>query len=1141
MHYRQGRATGHELHLIRVCLVPLFALLCYLGGFPLSVAAAGCEPWVARLASAQGHVERRVAGGEQWIAARRDERFCEGDSVRVRHNSRAALTLNNDTVVRLDQDTTVTFTGMQPDEPAWLDLVNGVAHFISRVRQSFKVVTPFVNAAVEGTEFVVVVREQETQISVFEGQVAARNAQGQLVLTSGQSAVAAASQAPALRSVVKPRAAVHWALYYPAILDFDATAFAPLPGQWRKSVDESLRAYQAGDITGALNQIDPLPAGQPELAPVYLFRASLRLSVGRVTEAVGDLSAFSAVHKDASPVLALQSIIAVVQNDSERALGLARQAVAADASDAAAALALSYAQQAQFAVEDALATLQSAVRRRPDNALLWARLAELHLAVAELGAALEAAQRATQLSPDLAQTRTVLGFAFLAQIKITQAEQAFEQAIELNQVAPLPRLGLGLATIRRGELEKGRRQIELAASLDPSNSLIRSYLAKAYFDEKRDGVAAAELSLAKQLDPHDPTPWFYDAIRKQTENRPIEALQDMQRSIELNNNRAVYRSKLLLDQDLAARSASLARIYTDLDFDQLALVEGWKSVSTDPGNFSAHRLLADSYATLPRHQIARVSELLQAQLLQPINLTPLQPELAEANLLLYEGLGPSDPSLLEFNPLFTRNRLALQGSGVIGGNDTYGNNLIQSGVHNNWSYSIGQYHYESDGFRDNNDQDQNIYNLFVQNAVSFQTSVQAEVRLSDINQGDLPLRFDPNDFSESLDQELDTQSYRLGLHHSFNPRSELIGSVIWADRDDTLKDSEFGEFRADVDTDGYLAELQHLFRYGKFHITSGAGHFDGNTKEKVVIDFGPPFGSSETRETANIDHDNLYVYSQTDILTNATIIAGLSYDDYSDNIIDRDQWNPKIGLLWDITGSTTLRAAAFRVLTRTVVSEQTIEPTQVAGFNQLYDDLEGSKSKRYGVALDQRFSNRLYAGLEYSKREIDASFQVVPLPPAPAEVNIANSEEDLARSYVYWTPNQSVALSAEYQYEDVDRDPDFPPDLLTGTSFTDLETHRVPLGVIFHWSSGWFAGLKATYVDQEGRFLDQFLVSTTAEDDDFWIVDAGVGYRLPKRHGFLSIGVKNLFDESFKFQDTDTVSPTFYPERLVFGRVTLSF
>ena len=131
-------------------------------------------------------------------------------------------------------------------------------------------------------------------------------------------------------------------------------------------------------------------------------------------------------------------------------------------------------------------------------------------------------------------------------------------------------------------------------------------MGKAYYEEKRMPLEEHQYSIAEELDPKDPTPWFYDAIAKQTTNRPVEALQDMQKAIELNDNRAIYRSRLSLDSDLAARSASLARVYTDLGFQQLALVEGWKSVNTDPTNYSAHRFLADSYAALPRHEIASV-------------------------------------------------------------------------------------------------------------------------------------------------------------------------------------------------------------------------------------------------------------------------------------------------------------------------------------------------------------------------------------------------------------------------------------------------------------------------------------------------------------------------------------------------------
>ena len=189
----------------------------------------------------------------------------------------------------------------------------------------------------------------------------------------------------------------------------------------------------------------------------------------------------------------------------------------------------------------------------PHNALAWARLAELQASFGELKKALQAAQQAVALEPNLARTQTVLGYTYLIQVKTTQAKNTFENAIVLDQADPLPRLGLGLAKIREGQLDQGGREIEIAASLDPNNALIRSYLGKTYYEEKRMPLDEREYAIAKALDPKDPTPWFYDAIAKQTTNRPVEALRDLQTSIELNDNRAVYRSRLLLDADLAAQ------------------------------------------------------------------------------------------------------------------------------------------------------------------------------------------------------------------------------------------------------------------------------------------------------------------------------------------------------------------------------------------------------------------------------------------------------------------------------------------------------------------------------------------------------------------------------------------------------------
>jgi hypothetical protein len=199
----------------------------------------------------------------------------------------------------------------------------------------------------------------------------------------------------------------------------------------------------------------------------------------------------------------------------------------------------------------------------------------------------------------------------------------------------------------------------------------------------------------------------------------------------------------LLNADLAARSASLGRIYTDLGFQQLALVEGWKSVNTDPTNYSAHRFLADSYAALPRHEIARVSELLQSQLLQPTNITPIQPRLAESNLFLISAGGPGALSFNEFNPIFNRNRVALQATGLGGTNDTWGGEGVVSGIYQKSSFSLGYTHFTTDGFRINSDQRDDILNAFVQQELTPDTSIQAEYWYRKNERGDIRLKFFP--------------------------------------------------------------------------------------------------------------------------------------------------------------------------------------------------------------------------------------------------------------------------------------------------------------------------------------------------------------------------------------------------------------
>ena len=738
-----------------------------------------------------------------------------------------------------------------------------------------------------------------------------------------------------------------------------------------------------GDYQGAFDALKGAPADITE-PRFFAYRASLLLGVGRVDEAGPDLERALKLNPNYSDALALQSLIAVVQNDKEKALGIAQKAVTANPKSAAALTALSYAQQANFDLEGARNSLQQAVQAEPNNALAWARLAEIHLSFADLDDALEAAQKAVALNPNLSRTQMVLGFAHLVRVNTEDAKKAFEKAIELDQADALSRLGLGLGKIRDGDLVDGRKELEIAASLDANNSIVRSYLGKAYYEEKRSDLAEREYATAKELDPKDPTPYFYDAIQKQTTNRPVEALQSMEKAIELNDNRAVYRSQLQLDSDLAARSASQARIYSDLGFQQLALVEGWKSVNTDPSNFSAHRFLADSYAILPRHEIARVSELLQSQLLQPLNMTPIQPRLAESNLFLVSAGGPGALSFNEFNPIFNRNGVTFQTTGLAGENDTYSGEGVLAGIYKKLSFSVGGFHYQTRGFRTNADQNDDIGNAFVQLELSPKTSVQAEYRYRNNERGDILQRF----FTSSFDffpGERNTEerhTARFGARHSFSPDSIVIGSFTYQHADVKLQDNNIVGFPNDfIDIkrpeNAVSAELQHLFRSSWFNLTTGVGHF--NIHGFLSRDFGidvPPLLVIHDRQSLDLKHTNIYAYSYLNFLKNVTFTLGVSGDftrGESPDTKSISQANPKFGVTWNPVPNTTLRAAAFRTLKRTLVTNATLEPTQVAGFNQFYDDFNGTEAWRYGAAVDQKFTKELFGGVEFSKTGFEIS------------------------------------------------------------------------------------------------------------------------------------------------------------------------
>jgi len=1128
-------------------------------GPALAQAPLGCPQPVARIVSVEGMVEIKDAPADEWRPVALDDHVCPGAALHVGPRSRGAvLLLNIETVLRVDQNTTVLFAAPPEPKLSLLELIEGAIYFLSRTPRSLEIRTPFVNAGVEGTEFFtrVEAEQKRTFITVFEGTVAAAlgpavlDDPNRLKLTRRQSAVAMAGAAPRLLDsgrpedvalwnfLIEPRDAVQWTLYYPSVILGLADRADLHP-----ALQDALTALRRGDLAAAFDQLELTPGAERD-DRFYVVRAGILLAGGRVEEARPNLDRALALNPRNGDAYALRTVIAVTQNRREEALSFGQRAVAESPRSSAAMIALSYGQQANFDLEAARETLLQAVEDSPQDGLAWARLAEIWLSLGYRHAALAAAETAAERAPDLGLTNVILGYARLGQIDTSGAKAAFDRAIELDSANPMARLGLGLAKTQRSDLAEGREEIEIAVGLAPNRSILRSYLGKAYFEEKRAPLDAEQFAIAKELDPNDPTPYIYDAIRKQTENRPVEALRDIQRSIELNDNRAVYRGRLQLDQDRAARGASLARVYDDLGFQQLGVNAASKSLTLAPANASAHRFLSDIYRGVRRREIARVSELLQAQLLQDINVNPVQPSISETNLNIITGGGPAAAGFNEFTPLFERNQIRFNGTGVAGNNDTLGGEAVVSGLYEWFSASAGVFHSETDGFRANNGINQEVYDVYAQAAITPEFNIQAEYRHRDSKEGDLAFNFDPDDFSPNLARTLDQDIARAGLRYSPTPNSDLLVSFMYSDREERITDlvtlvpGVLDGFKDNsVDDEGYQVETQYLYRRDRFNLTAGFAYSEVDRTKEDVFQFipGPILPSSSKSE---ISHPRGYFYGNLNLPVPVTWTLGVSYDDYDQEALEVEKVNPKFGVQWDITDDLRLRGAVFRTVKPALVSNRTLEPTQIAGFNQFFDDFNATESWRYGVGLDWRILNSLSIGAEATWRDLNVPFF------EDEDAVFEDQDEQLHRAYAFWTPLSEVAFSTEFVYDRLKAEEGNATDSFDYP--TKLETISIPLAARYFHPTGFFAGTSVTYVDQE---VHRPAGSTGAEgSDQFVVVDAAIGWRLPKRLGIVSLEVRNLFDKEFEYQDDSfrefqnapSIGP-YIPDRTILGRITLNF
>lgn len=462
-------------------------------------------------------------------------------------------------------------------------------------------------------------------------------------------------------------------------------------------------------------------------------------------------------------------------------------------------------------------------------------------------------------------------------------------------------------------------------------------------------------------------------------------------------------------------------------------------------------------------------------------------------------------------------------------------------------------HFATSGFRNNNDIDQNLYTAYFQAQLRPDFNVMAEYRHRDVEHGFIPLIFDPGvfDLSEQNTYRRHETSdiYRIGSRWSPSLSSDLLSSFAYQDENEQINLSSYPGEKAynSLGRHAYSGEMQHIFRQQLVDSVIGLGHIEVNGQINTQINtltdssiLGPSLSVAPRLQQFFFTTDqhgvetNGYAYFHARFPERMTWTFGLGVDSLKVDAfnIDTTKVNPKLGLTWRIFEGTALRFAYIQTLRQVRIGEQTLEPVQVSGFNQLFDDRMGTKATRYGFALDQRINSDLSAGIEISQRDLT-------VPYAYLNINQTGSfswKEQLYRSYLYWMPFDRVSARLEYAYEDFSN-----RDFYQSINTPSTRTHTLPMTLSYFDPIGWFAQMKTTYVNQQVE-----TVSNGYLQEDFALVDTSIGYRMPKRLGIIQFDVRNLFDQSFRYQSNYTRTQVieqmpFFPDRAFYGRVTLSF
>jgi tetratricopeptide (TPR) repeat protein len=1091
------------------------------------------------------------------------------ERVRTLEASRASILFIDETQVKLNAGAVLTVRQVRSaaGPASSMELQRGEAWFRTKnPRSGLTVQTPAAAAAVRGTEINVRIGAAgETVLTVVEGSAEFFNPQGSLLVLAGEEGTALAGQAPTKRVVLNPEDAVQWALYYPV-----QVAFADLSVGTGSPIAAGFERLRAGETAAAIQvfqaslQTDPwarLGASMASLADGDVERArsvlqapfddaaleaerraqlaAIALASGDSADARREIEAVLAADPTALRPLVLLSSIELRQNRAAEARVAAERAIAAHPQSVGALIAASEAAQSEFNLQTARDYLDRALAIDPGDLHALVNRARIRFGTDDTDGAREDADRAAALSPEDPQVRSLRGFIRLADGNITGARADFESAARLDPEFGEPHLGLGLALFRENRVEAGLEEMLMATLLEPKVALYQSYLGKAYYQARRFPEGLSALASAKRLDPRDPTPWLYASFFLRDQNDQVAALTELRHAIALNDHRAVYRSRLLLDRDLATKNVSLAQLYRQLGFEAWGAFEALNSLDVDLTNSSAHLFLAETYGALVDRTEALSSELLQYFLYAPVNRNSFN-------------------NFAEYTALIEQPRRQLDLTAELGSRDRGYLNVAHRSGNERFAHVAFIQRSQESGSRLTTDDDR--IQGFFQGKLSLTKRADLFVSYSGVHddEGDAEvttrsfgtdllnsviLRQFTNTPDPTLSHVFENHEVTLGLKHQWRAGSAFTAAARYQDLEQTFTRplttiacngldvsqiplfAQYGPRIARTNTNPFQlfdAQVQQATRLGRHQLIVGHQLYTLDKAENCSETFSFDLLTDTFDGTLNVDgHDRgaeTYVRDEIQVAPWLHATVGVGYQELTythfgvqSKVHDVTQWSPRIGVAVQMGPTMRLRAATFRQLHLNLLGSS-ISPPTVAGFVVARNEFPSSRRREHSVSFE-RSGGRSFVAVRGFARDTVVPYLLESL--GGNFIPEADAKGKGLSAYVNWIAHERLTIFGEDQLIRFD-----------ATSF-DRWDNLVRIGVNLIHPRGFFFRVSGSHVTQ--RFADSVVPGLPRSG--FYLTDVRLAYEFAGKRGLASLEVNNAFDQRFDAVVEGLAIDTFLPRR----------